>query len=153
VRRGIEAVLSRPDLNSTFFVALAAGVPCCQLLLTREWDERECGWHFWIRRLYVSPACRRNGIARLLVKHAQSFAMNAGNVVAFDAIVLEDRTSSQRLFTGLGWSRLGTVLIDRRPESTRIYGSASEPRGDEFARPSRSLDRNRLPAERDAARR
>jgi GNAT superfamily N-acetyltransferase len=151
VRRGIVEILTRPELNCTFFLALVAGEPCGQLLLTREFDERECGCHYWARRIFVKPAWRRNGIARLLIKHEQSYAMDAGDAVAFDAIVVKGRPASQSLFTGLGWSRLGTVFIDRRPESTRNLGRASERRGDEFTKPSWDSDGNRLQAVRDSA--
>ena len=153
VRCGIEAILSRPELNCSFFLASVAGEPCGQLLVTREFHERECGFHYWARRIYVRPAYRRNGVARLLVEHMQSYAMDAGDAVAFDAIVLDDRAASKSLFTDLGWGRLGTVFIDRRPGSIRTPGPASERRGVVLARPSRAGNGNGLQAARDPARR
>ena len=67
----------------------------------------------FLEGLYVAPACRRQGIAALLVEQAQEWAREQGcSELASDAAL--DNTASHALHTSLGFAETERVVYFRK---------------------------------------
>lgn len=95
------------------FVASVGGraVGCCALFLKRDFAE--------LKRLYVAPDSRRQGVANRLVAHAEKVAMGAG----FTQLKLETGvtlSASHRLYARHGFTQC-EVFGDHAPSSESLF--------------------------------
>jgi GNAT superfamily N-acetyltransferase len=97
---GVRAALERPELHCTYFVAVADGQVVGQVMRFLEWNDLRNGWTGWIRRLYVRPSFRRNGIGEALVRHVIEAATEP---LEYRFNVHHGNEASARLFETLGF--------------------------------------------------
>lgn len=98
--RGVTGLLHHEE-GASGFVARWAGKRVGTVALTREWSDWRGVRVFWLQSLFVDPAYRRRGIARVLVDHARSFA--AANRAELRLYVDADNVAGQALYASLGW--------------------------------------------------
>lgn len=96
----------------------------------RRVDEQTCE----LKRVYVQPAARGNGLGRRLVEHTLATAINAGyRHVCLD--VLPEFTIAQQLYTQLGFQPSAPVSFNPVP-GTLFLGRELAPRDNTLALPS-----------------
>jgi GNAT superfamily N-acetyltransferase len=74
-----------------------------------------------VKRMYVAPAARRGGLARLMLAHLEATARTAGA----DAILLETGTAqpeAMALYESAGYQRVDPFGYYREHPSNRCYG-------------------------------
>jgi ribosomal protein S18 acetylase RimI-like enzyme len=104
--RGARSYLEERLRNrdSVIFLALSVGkgVGFTQLYPTFESLQMKPLWVLY--DIYVIPACRRQGVARALMIHAQNFARASGAVGMTLATAISNKPA-QALYESLGWVR------------------------------------------------
>jgi GNAT superfamily N-acetyltransferase len=74
-----------------------------------------------VKRMYVAPAARRGGLARLMLAHLEATARTAGA----DAVLLETGTAqpeAMALYESSGYERVEPFGYYRKHRSNRCYG-------------------------------
>jgi GNAT superfamily N-acetyltransferase len=80
-----------------------------------------------VAKMLVHRSARRQGIARMLMEHAESEARAEGkSLLVLDTVTGDD---AERLYTRLGWSRVGVIpgyalYPDGRPCDTTVFFKA-----------------------------
>lgn len=80
-----------------------------------------------VAKMLVRRSARRQGIARMLMEHAESEARAEGkSLLVLDTVTGDD---AERLYTRLGWSRVGVIpgyalYPDGRPCDTTVFFKA-----------------------------
>lgn len=112
IEAGVRAVLTRPGLNSWYWLAESDGSPVGMLRVQVLWDDVQAAdiWH--LQRLYVVPEHRRTGVATALQAYVRQAALRDGNVVRLTCHIHSWNKPCQKLKDGLGWFReLGPVYL------------------------------------------
>jgi ribosomal protein S18 acetylase RimI-like enzyme len=65
-------------------------------------------------QIFVSPDCRRKGVAKRLQQHVESYFTQNGAVL-FYCLIMEDNVASMRLFEGEGFERHRTLVMPGVP--------------------------------------
>ncbi|KAF0114477.1 MAG: putative acetyltransferase [Rhodobacteraceae bacterium] len=101
-----------PD-SVLLFVASVGGraVGCCALFLNRDFAE--------LKKLYVIPEARRQGVANLLISHTEQAAMDKG-VTQLRLETGMRLSASHRLYARLGFTRC-EVFGSHVPSSESLF--------------------------------
>lgn len=110
-----------------FLVAYLAGEPVACAALRRHGAEA-----MEIKRMYVRPAHRRRGLARLLLTALEDATVRAGR----QRLVLETGTEQPEalaLYASAGYRRIASFGYYRDSPRNRCFAKALRPRGDDVA--------------------
>ena len=121
--RNLAAIYRPPG---ALLIADRGGQPCGCVGLARCSQERTAE----IKRLYVRPACRGNGIARTLMRHAHQHAAQHG-MTRLILDVLPARTQALSFYRQLGYTE--TEPFATESPSPMIYMERPVTSGDIFS--------------------
>jgi ribosomal protein S18 acetylase RimI-like enzyme len=100
-------------LNAVFLVAEIEGKLVGSVFATHD------GRKGWINRLTVSPAFRRRGIAKKLVREAESRLLKRG--IEIVACLIENwNVGSQRFFESIGYNRFDDISYFTKREHPQV---------------------------------
>ena len=108
----------RESLDTTFpvtFVAECDGICVGTVSLVAEDEIRNCPFTPWLASLYVREDYRNRGIAKELMQHCQTLALELG----FSSLYLRTE-HADGYYEKLGWTKLG-AYIDQYGLNTRIF--------------------------------
>ena len=101
VLRGVSETLTDTNKGSCLVARTDKGEVVASLMITKEWSDWYCGWHWWIQSVYVKPEYRRQGIFRKLYAKVKEMAIEAG---AISLRLYMDKTNARAkaAYHGLG---------------------------------------------------
>lgn len=113
IRRGVTAILRGEERYNQYLLAELPGqAPIGQLLVSAEWDDISGTQTWWLRRLYVVPAHRHQGIALALFEAARELARSTGEVSRFRGHVHLSNENSKRLLMKYGFKSLNGAVYE-----------------------------------------
>ena len=109
VRKGVEAVFSRPGLAFYLIAEHQSTVAGC-LMVTTEWSDWRNGLYWWIQSVYVEHTHRGIGIYRRLYDEVLTRAQLEHNVSEVRLYVEKDNTVAQSVYEKLGMHNSGYLV-------------------------------------------
>lgn len=113
----MQELCAQPERYAQFVAYSEAGEPqgLVEVALRSDYvNGTETSPVGFLEGLYVDPACRRQGIAALLVQTAEQWAMKQGcSEMASDALL--DNTTSHAMHAALGFQETERVVYFRKP--------------------------------------
>jgi GNAT superfamily N-acetyltransferase len=116
VEAGVEAILTREELKSWYWLAELHGRPVGMIRVEVLWDDLKAGEIWYLQRMYVEPGHRRTGIATALQTHARTEALRQGSVIRLMSLIQSSNAPSQILKERLGWfEKIGPTYCAELP--------------------------------------
>ena len=100
--------MSEVSLAGRETIAEAVGT----LMITREWSDWRNGDWWWIQRVYVPGAHRRQGVFAALYRHVEALARGTPGVVGLRLYVERDNETAQRTYASLGMFDAGYRIFE-----------------------------------------
>ncbi|MGE4261283.1 N-acetyltransferase family protein [Shewanella sp.] len=109
--RGVTAMINEPQ-RGFYLVAEQQGQIVASLMVTFEWSDWRAANYYWIQSVYVTPACRRQGIYRQLYQMVKQIAAADGGAASFRLYVEHDNQRAQQTYNALGMAQSHYLMFE-----------------------------------------
>ncbi|MFQ6370753.1 N-acetyltransferase family protein [Shewanella sp. YIC-542] len=111
LERGVTTMINQPQ-RGFYLVAEQQGQIVASLMVTFEWSDWRAANYYWIQSVYVTPACRRQGIYRKLYQTVKEMAAAEGGVASFRLYVEHDNYRAQKTYRALGMEQSHYLMFE-----------------------------------------
>ncbi len=104
LRRGLLRAVGSSE-PPFFVVAENQGKCVGQLLVTEEWSDWNCGWHWWLQSGFIQTELRGQGIFGAMFSYVKDLALERNDVFSIRCYAYQDNIRAHKSFEKVGLRR------------------------------------------------